>query len=58
MHERGVVTSEPGMYFVGLPFQFAAASDVFPGVGRDARYVVKQLVRRTPARVPAASVAA
>ena len=47
MHERGVVTSEPGMYFVGLPFQFAAASDVLPGVGRDARYVVKQLLRRT-----------
>ncbi len=49
MHERGVVTSEPGMYFVGLPFQFAAASDVLPGVDRDARYVVKQLLRRTAA---------
>jgi putative flavoprotein involved in K+ transport len=49
MHERGVVTSEPGMYFIGLPFQFAAGSDVLPGVGRDARYVVKQLLRRTSA---------
>ena len=43
MHERGVVTSEPGLAFVGLPFQYAAASDVLPGVGRDAAYVVKQL---------------
>ncbi len=46
-HERGVVTSEPGLYFVGLPWQYSAASDVLPGVGRDARYVVKQLVRRS-----------
>ena len=46
-HERGVVSSEPGLYFVGLPFQYSAASDVLPGVGRDARYVVDQLVGRT-----------
>ncbi len=58
MHERGVVTSEPGLYFVGLPFQFAVASDVIPGVSRDARWIVKQLVRRSPASVPAATVAA
>jgi putative flavoprotein involved in K+ transport len=46
VHERGVVTSEPGLYFVGLPFQFAAASDVLPGVGRDAAFVIKQMGRR------------
>lgn len=46
LHERGVVTSEPGLYFVGLPFQFAASSDVLPGVGRDAKYVVKRLIAR------------
>ncbi len=46
-HERGVVVDEPGLYFVGLPFQFAASSDVIPGVGRDAAYVVKQLGRRS-----------
>ena len=50
MHERGVVTSESGLYFVGLPWQYSAASDVLPGVGRDARYVVKQLVRRSGVR--------
>ena len=26
LHERGVVTSEPGLYFVGLFFQYSAAS--------------------------------
>lgn len=46
MHERGVVTSEPGLYFVGLFFQYSAASDVIPGVGRDAKYVVRHLVSR------------
>ena len=58
MHERGVVTSEPGMYFMGLPFQFAAASDMIPGVSRDARYVVKQLLRRSRATVTPVTVAA
>ena len=46
MHERGVVTSEPGLYFVGLIFQYSAASNVIPGVARDARYVVERLVAR------------
>jgi putative flavoprotein involved in K+ transport len=45
MHERGIVTGAPGLYFVGLPWQYSAASDVLPGVGRDAEYVVKRLVR-------------
>jgi putative flavoprotein involved in K+ transport len=58
MHERGVATSEPGLYFVGLPFQFAAASDVLPGVGRDAAYIVKQLGRRAIARSARDTVAA
>jgi putative flavoprotein involved in K+ transport len=61
MHERGVVTGEPGLYFVGLPFQFAAASDVLPGVGRDAAYVVKRLEqrsRRRPGPVEASAMAA
>jgi putative flavoprotein involved in K+ transport len=57
MHERGVVTSEPGLYFMGLPFQFAAGSDVIPGVSRDARWVVKQLARRSRA-TEAATVSA
>ena len=58
VHERGIVAAEPGLYFVGLPFQFAAASDVIPGVGRDAAYVVDQLVRRTRHRIPRGSAIA
>lgn len=53
MHERGVVTGEPGLYFVGLPFQFSHGSDALPGVGRDAAYVVRQLQRRSRRREPA-----
>jgi putative flavoprotein involved in K+ transport len=50
IHERGVVTSEPGLYFVGLPLQFSLGSDAIPGVGRDAAYVVKQIGRRSRRR--------
>ena len=57
-HERGVVGSEPGLYFVGLPFQFSVASDVLPGVGRDAKYVVDQLVRKTGRLTPSTPIAA
>jgi putative flavoprotein involved in K+ transport len=51
-HERGVVQSEPGLYFVGLPFQYSAGSDTLPGVGRDAAFVVRRLVGRTRSRAP------
>jgi putative flavoprotein involved in K+ transport len=43
LQERGIVASSPGLYFVGLPFQYAAVSDVLPGVGRDAAHVAKHL---------------
>ncbi|MGZ5292265.1 MAG: flavin-containing monooxygenase, partial [Actinomycetota bacterium] len=46
-HERGVVTGEPGLYLVGLPFQYSMGSEVLPGVPRDAEYVVRHLVRRS-----------
>jgi putative flavoprotein involved in K+ transport len=45
-HERGIVSGAPGLYFAGLFWQFSSASDVLPGVGRDARYVVRRLARR------------
>jgi putative flavoprotein involved in K+ transport len=48
VHERGVVVGEPGLYFVGLRFQYAAASDVLPGVGRDAEYIAKHIASREP----------
>jgi putative flavoprotein involved in K+ transport len=43
---RGVVSVAPGLLFCGLAFQYAAASTVLPGVGRDAAYVAKQIDAR------------
>ena len=57
-HDRGVATGQPGLYFVGLVFQYSAASDVIPGVGRDARYVVDHLLSRGRAASPRADLAA
>lgn len=42
-HERGVVATEPGLYFVGLFFQSAATSSLVGGVGRDAAYIAEQI---------------
>lgn len=43
-HERGVVANEPGLYFVGLTFLYAASSSQIHGVERDAAYIVEQIV--------------
>jgi putative flavoprotein involved in K+ transport len=45
-HRRGIVESEPGLYFVGLLFLYAATSETVTGVSRDARRVVRHLVAR------------
>jgi putative flavoprotein involved in K+ transport len=45
IHERGVAPSAPGLYFMGLVFQYAAVSDVIPGVGRDAEFVAKHITQ-------------
>jgi len=47
-HERGIVASEPGLYFVGLFFQSAASSGLLRGVGRDAEWIVDS-IRSDPA---------
>jgi putative flavoprotein involved in K+ transport len=59
IHERGVATNEPGLYFVGLRFQYALLSDTLPGGNMDAEYIAKHIasssvaaarpVERTPA---------
>jgi len=41
---RGVVPELPGLYFVGMPFQYALTSGLVGGVGRDAEYVVEHLM--------------
>ncbi len=53
VHARGVSTQVAGLYFIGLPFQFALASVSLWGVARDAAYVVKHL-HRTATAQPAA----
>ena len=45
-HERGVVESEPGLYFLGLIFLYSLSSDVLPGRGRDADYVARHIADR------------
>jgi putative flavoprotein involved in K+ transport len=55
-HERGVVEAEPGLYFVGLIFQYAVTSDVLPGVGRDAERIAKHLASASHAHRVVAGV--
>ena len=43
VHERGVIPSEPGLYFVGLFFLYAGSSELLRGVGRDAEHVVNHI---------------
>ena len=50
---RGVATNEPGLFFVGMERQYAAASDVLPGVGRDAAYVTRAIAGRLDSKVRA-----
>jgi putative flavoprotein involved in K+ transport len=41
-HDCGVIREQPGLYFVGLPFQYSMASGMIQGVGRDAKRVVDE----------------
>ena len=43
-HQCGVVESQPGLYFVGLPFLYSMSSSMIHGVGRDAARIVKAIV--------------
>jgi putative flavoprotein involved in K+ transport len=45
-HDRGI-SKVPGLYFVGLHFQYAMSSATLIGVGRDAEYVVKAVEARS-----------
>jgi putative flavoprotein involved in K+ transport len=58
-HDRGIVGSEPGLYFVGLHFLYAFSSTMIHGVGRDAERIAKAVAARArPAQEAAASSAA
>ena len=58
VHYRGVVEGEPGLYFLGLPFQYTLTSSLIGGVGRDAHYIAEQITARSPLRVEHAEPAA
>jgi putative flavoprotein involved in K+ transport len=53
-HERGVVPSHPGLYFVGLFFLESLASEMIHGVGRDAARIATHLDARM-SRLPSVS---
>ncbi len=46
MHQRGIVNKEPGLYFTGLHFLYAASSAMVHGAARDAEHIVKDIDRR------------
>src|SRR6266568_1782702 len=48
-HDRGVVASEPGLYFVGLHFLYAMSSTMIHGVGRDAEHIARTIAVRASA---------
>lgn len=47
---RGVVDDAPGLYFMGLAFQYSFGSMLFVGIEKDARYVVDHLTARAASR--------
>jgi putative flavoprotein involved in K+ transport len=46
VHDGGVVTSEPGLYFVGLHFLYAFSSTMIHGVSRDAERIAATIAAR------------
>ncbi len=45
-HERGIVPSHPGLYFMGLLFQSTLSSALIGGVDRDAGHIVRHMAKR------------
>lgn len=54
-HER-VVTSVPGIYFLGLPWQYTWGSGRFSGVARDAEFLAERIAARASAEPAPASL--
>ena len=44
VHDRGIVESCPGLYFIGLLFLYSLSSALVGGVGRDAEHIVDHIV--------------
>ena len=49
--ERRGVSDVPGLYFLGVPFQYGLTSMLIDGAARDARYVVDRLAERVGATI-------
>ena len=47
LHDRGVVSTAAGLYFIGLQFLYSMTSATVSGVGRDAKHIVKAIASRT-----------
>jgi putative flavoprotein involved in K+ transport len=58
VHDRGIVGSEPGLYFVGLLFLYSLSSPLVGGVGRDAEHIARQIATRPLLDLPKARVPA
>lgn len=56
-HKRGIVTEQPGLYFVGQHFLYAMSSMMIHGVGRDAERIAKSIASR-PVRARSGGVLA
>ena len=58
VEERGVSPTVPGLYFLGVPFQYSFSSMLVAGAGRDARYVVDRIAERVAERAGQEATAA
>lgn len=50
-HVRGVVADAPGLFFLGLRFQYRMNSSLTGGVGADAAFIAERVQRRTEALI-------
>jgi putative flavoprotein involved in K+ transport len=46
VHDRGIVANVPGLYFIGLLFQYSLSSALIGGVGRDAEHLANHIAAR------------
>jgi putative flavoprotein involved in K+ transport len=53
-HDRGIVESCPGLYFMGLLFLYSLSSALVGGVGRDAEHIVDHIVSKRLSRIEGA----
>jgi putative flavoprotein involved in K+ transport len=55
-HQRGVVFSQPGLYFTGLHFLYSMSSGMIHGTGRDAEYIANHIAARSNLPVKSAAL--